>query len=78
MYVPGARCAMSIQPVLHELGCLPVSKMVHLPAPQARKYRHSRHWHITYRIISMVHLPAPQAIVSIGMLSIVIVRTAFP
>mmetsp|Transcript_38950 Transcript_38950/g.91573 ORF Transcript_38950/g.91573 Transcript_38950/m.91573 type:complete len:227 (-) Transcript_38950:103-783(-) len=30
----GARCAMSIQPVLHELGCLPVSKMVHLPAPQ--------------------------------------------
>ena len=31
----GARCAMAIQPVLHELGCLPVSKMVHLPAPQA-------------------------------------------
>jgi len=30
----GARCAMAIQPVLHELGCLPVSKMVHLPAPQ--------------------------------------------
>ena len=31
----GARCAIAIQPVLHELGCLPVSKMVHLPAPQA-------------------------------------------
>ena len=35
MYSPGARCAIAIQPVLHELGCLPVSKMVHLPAPQA-------------------------------------------
>mmetsp|Transcript_30399 Transcript_30399/g.50299 ORF Transcript_30399/g.50299 Transcript_30399/m.50299 type:complete len:228 (-) Transcript_30399:279-962(-) len=29
----GARASMSIQPVLHELGALPVSKMVHLPFP---------------------------------------------
>lgn len=28
----GARAAISIQPVLHELGCLPVSAMVHLPS----------------------------------------------
>jgi len=27
----GARAAMTIQPLLHELGCLPVSKMAHLP-----------------------------------------------
>ena len=30
----GTRCAVVLQPVLHELGCLPVSKMVHLPSPQ--------------------------------------------
>jgi len=30
----GARASIAIQPVLHELGCLPVSKMVALPTPQ--------------------------------------------
>lgn len=29
----GARASIAIQPVLHELGALPVSKMVHLPDP---------------------------------------------
>jgi len=29
----GARAAITIQPLLHELGCLPVSKMTHLPEP---------------------------------------------
>ena len=29
----GTRASIAIQPVLHELGCLPVSKMVALPAP---------------------------------------------
>jgi len=29
----GARAAMMLQPLLHELGCLPVSKMTHLPEP---------------------------------------------
>ena len=45
---PGARCAMSIQPVLHELGCLPVSKMVHLPEPQASKHGYTEHSHSKY------------------------------
>ena len=39
---------MSIQPVLHELGCLPVSKMVHLPAPQASKHSYTEHSHSKY------------------------------
>lgn len=29
----GCRASIAIQPVLHELGALPVSKMVHLPSP---------------------------------------------
>ena len=30
----GTRASIAVQPVLHELGCLPVSKMVALPTPQ--------------------------------------------